>query len=297
MFSTKILHSFVTDLEVINRIEIYKGWFYVAVTGLLLYILINKEFKKRNKILRKLERAIIKAEESDRLKSAFLSNMSHYLRTPMNSILGFVDLLKNRNLDEEKRMKFLSIVNEQSNYLLHFIDNIIEISKLQEGQTQVNINNFVLNDLMRKIRMRYQTELEIAGKNKLVKLTGTFPENDITMNSDVEKIEYILTHLLSNSLKFTAKGEIEFGYELNQNKVVFYVFDTGCGIAPEKQKLITRTFMLSDPDVNKENIGIGFGLALSNGYVKLLKGRLWLDTSILQGTRFYISLPLDITTS
>ncbi|NJK98498.1 MAG: hypothetical protein HC905_29480 [Bacteroidales bacterium] len=105
LYSDKAMRILITDADLIKKVEVFKGWFYVFVTGILLFLLIRKELSKRNQILRELEKAKLKAEESDKLKSAFLSNMSHYLRTPLNSILGFVDLLKNRNLDDEKREK------------------------------------------------------------------------------------------------------------------------------------------------------------------------------------------------
>lgn len=292
-FSDKILHTLVTDAEQAKTIEVFKGFVYVAITGFLLYVLIRKEFKRRNKILLELNEAKLKAEESDRLKTAFLANMSHYLRTPMNSILGFVDILKRRNLDDEKREKFLTIINEQSNHLLQFIDNIIEISKLQEGQTKVNIEEFSLNNLIRKIQLRYQTEIDHLEKGKKIKLTGSVLNEDMIMHNDSEKIEYIFTNLLSNSIKFTKQGEINFGYTVKNGWINFFVFDTGIGIPAEKQELITKTFMLSEPELNQENIGIGLGLAITKGLVKLLNGKLWLESSNNKGSKFCFSVPAN----
>jgi len=293
LFSDKVLHAFVVEIDKANRLEIYKGWFFVAITGILLYLLINKELYRRTGILRELEKAIAKSEESDKLKTAFLNNISHYLRTPMNSILGFVDLLKNRNLDDEKREKFLSIVNEQSNHLLQFINSIIEISKIQEGQIKLNIKEFSLNALLRKIQFRYQTEIEFAKKNNSLKITGSY-STDIILKNDVEIIEYILTNLLSNSVKFSTTGEIRFGYQTNKNEIEFFVLDTGCGIPFDKQELITKTFMLSDSNVNIENVGVGLGLAITSGFVKLLKGRLWLEKSNANGTEFRFTIPKNL---
>lgn len=290
-FSDRILYSVVTDLEQAKKIEVFKGFLYVAITGILLYTLIRKELKRRNKILLELKEAKQKAEESDKLKTAFLANMSHYLRTPMNSILGFVDILKRRNLDEEKREKFLTIINEQSNHLLQFIDNIIEISKLQEGQTKVNTQDFSLNTLLKKIRLRYQTEIEHSDKAAKIELTCSLLSDDVIMYSDPDKIEYIFTNLLSNSIKFTKQGEIRFGYKVKDKDVEFFVFDTGIGIPTEKQELITQTFMLSDPELNQANTGIGLGLAITKGLVKLLNGELWLDNSSNKGTKFCFSIP------
>lgn len=293
LFSDKALHALVSDPRQIKQIEVIKGWFYVLITGILLYMLINAELKRRNKILKELRESKQKAEESDKLKTAFLSNLSHYLRTPMNSILGFVDLLQNRNLDEEKQSKFLSIINEQSSHLLLFINNIIEISKLQGGQTIVSIKKFSIRDLLSKLLLRYQTELDFLNKTEQVKLTlvNNFPE--AVIENDAPKLEYIFTNLLSNAIKFTNKGEISFGFKRTEYGDTFFVSDTGCGIPEERQVLIIQTFMHSDPDVNKENIGSGLGLAITNGLVKLLNGNLWIEKSDNTGTEIRFKIPLN----
>jgi signal transduction histidine kinase len=291
LFSDKMLHSIVSDPIKRFEIEVYKGWFFVAVTGIMLFFLIKAEMKKRNLILQELRTAKLKAEESDKLKTAFLANVSHYLRTPMNSILGFVDLLQNRNLDPKKQEVFLSIINEQSNHLLLFINNIIEISKLQGGQTIVNITEFSLNELMRKMQLRYQAELDYMKKIDQIQLKGVYERNDTLLKNDAEKLEYILTNLITNAIKFTKKGEIQFGYRTHSNDTEFFVIDTGSGIPAEKQELITKTFMLSDPEINKENIGVGLGLAITNGLVKLLNGRLWLVKSDSSGSEFRFVIP------
>ncbi|HEX3009598.1 MAG TPA: HAMP domain-containing sensor histidine kinase [Bacteroidales bacterium] len=293
LFSDKAARAFSKSEEAAHHIELYKGWFFVTITGFLLYLLIHAELKKRNKILNELQKSKLKAEESNKLKSAFLANISHYLRTPMNSILGFVDLLQNRNLDEKKKERFLSIVNEQSQHLLQFINNIIEISKLQGGQTEINVKEFSINELIRKLQVRYQTEIECSGRGNTIVLKGAYLGKDVVVNSDQQKLEYILTNLLSNAVKFTKSGEINFGYNLKDSQIEFFVSDTGIGIPLEKQEIIIDTFMHSDPDVEHENIGIGLGLAITNGMVKLLGGNLWLKKSDDKGTDFRFSIPVD----
>lgn len=290
LYSDKALHKFVTDENLIKKIEVYKGWFFVAVTGVFLYMLIRTELRHRNKIYQELQKSKTKAEESDKLKSAFLGNMSHYLRTPMNSILGFVDLLQNRNLDESKKEKFLTVVNEQSNHLLQFINNILEISKLQNGQTEVNTKQFSINELFRKLQIRYQTEIEYL--HKPVKLKGVYQTQDTLFYNDYEKLEYILTNLLSNAVKFTKEGEIHFGYTIKNGEAEIYVSDTGIGISPDKQELILNTFMLADPNLNNENTGMGLGLAITKGMVKVLNGKLWLEKSDSKGTEFRFTIPV-----
>lgn len=296
-FSDKAVNVLFSDHEKVLTVSLYKGWGFVFCTGLLLYWMLHKDLMRRNKILNDLKESKLKAEESDKLKTAFLSNMSHYLRTPMNSILGFVDILKERNIDEKKRERFLTIINEQSNHLLQFIDNIIEISKLQEGQTSVNIKEFSINELLKKVNTRYQTELEFLNKKDRICLRCSLLEKDLIMKNDPDKIEYIFNNLLSNALKFTQNGEIMFGGVLKNDNIEFFVSDTGVGISPEKQKLIIKTFMLSDPNTSQENTGIGLGLAITNGFVSLLNGRLWLNNSNPQGTIFCFTIPVNFNPS
>jgi signal transduction histidine kinase len=292
-FSDNVVNTLFSDPRKVLSISVYKGWAFVFFTGILLYWMLHNDLKRKNKILNELKESKLKAEESDRLKTAFLKNMSHYLRTPMNSILGFVDVLKQRNIDENKRERFLSIINEQSNHLLQFIDNIIEISKLQEGQTIVNIKEFSINELLKKINKRYQIELEFLNKKDQINIHCSPLEADIIMKNDPDKIEYIFTNLLSNALKFTKNGEIMYGGVLKNENIEFYVSDTGIGIPPEKQQLIIKTFMLSDPNTSQENAGIGLGLAITNGFVSLLNGHLWLNSSNSQGTIFCFTIPVD----
>jgi signal transduction histidine kinase len=290
LFSDGLVLQITHDPYKIQTISIYKGWFYVLITGILLYILVKNEIKKRAELYQKLLDANRKATESDQLKTAFLSNISHYIRTPMNSILGFVELLESRNLDDEKRIQFHRIINEQSSQLLELIGNIIEISKIHTGQIEIKNQSFAINQSLNQLF--YYSQLLIDELNKPIAIKAICGLNDVDLlNSDEDKIKHILKELLSNAIKYTMKGEIEFGYINNKDHLIFYVKDTGPGISENIKKHLFNSFMFP---VNTELIlpkGSGLGLYMSAGLVKLLGGTLWLEYTGPNGSKFCFSIP------
>ena len=292
LFSDKLLYSITNDLHQINTISIYKGWFYVLITGILLYILIKREIKKRNDLYNELLASNEKASESERLKSAFLSNLSHYIRTPMNSILGFADLIQNRNLDEEKRNKFLTLINEKSHHLLQTINNIIEISKIQEGQVGIDRRQFSIHSMFHRLILNYEQDIIKKDNGVLLYKNISLTNDEDVMISDYEKLSNIISNLLSNAVNFTEHGEIELGVKVNDNQYIFYVRDTGIGISIEKQKNIFANFLQGQSDIQNISEGSGLGLYLSSSLVRLLGGKLWVESSNEGGSLFCFSIPI-----
>ena len=293
VFPDKVVERIFIDPHQISYVQTYKGWFYVFVTGLLLFLWIRNEIKKRNTLYNQLLESNKKALESDRLKTAFLSNISHYIRTPMNSILGFTELIQNPDIEPEKRERFNELINDQSRHLLQLLNNIIDISKIQTDQVTINYEHFQLNTIIRKI---YNScLLNMMQMNPSVKLSYTtgMPDGQDEINSDIEKIQHIFIQLINNSIKFTHKGEIEFGYNLNDNIYNCYVRDTGCGIPQEKEKHLISGFMFSSPFEWDPSEGIGLGLYLSAGLVKFLGGKLWLEYTSTDGSKFCFTIPKE----
>ena len=290
LFSDNLLYSITKDPYQINTISIYKGWFYVLITGLLLFLLVKREITKRNKLYNDLLEANKKAMEADRLKSAFLSNLSHYIRTPMNSILGFSELIQNRNLDEEKRTRFLTLINEKSHHLLQTISNIVEISKIQEGQIEINNTAFSVNTLFSKLSLVYELEIAKKGNNTILYSNLSLKESEDEIVADFNKVYHILSNLLSNAVNFTINGKIEIGAKTENGFYIFYVKDTGPGISIEKQKMLFVNFMHGSADIQHASEGTGIGLFLSANLAKLLGGKLWLDSSNENGSMFCFKL-------
>jgi len=240
------------------------------------------------------------AEESDRLKSAFLANMSHEIRTPMNGIIGFTQLLKAREVPEEKQRDFLQLIDEQSRQLLKIIDDIIDISKIEANQLRIEKSTFCLNDLFYELYNSYSVQMgasEDKKEDKPVKLDLSLElsREESCIFSDRLRIRQILTNLLSNAFKFTSNGTIAFGYELiAPDTFRFFVSDTGAGIPGDKLEEIFERFRQADESATTaKHEGTGLGLAISQNLVQLLSGELWAESRENEGSVFYFTLPYE----
>ncbi len=254
----------------------------------------NKEFTELNK---KLKKSQSKAKKIYRQKSAFLANMSHEIRTPMNGILGFVNLLNRNKLTKEKREKYINIINSNGKHLMSIISDIIDISKIEAKRLTLKKKNYEINSILDELYTQFS--LEIAKKeNCNIKLIKTIPEEfpqNYMMTNDV-RLKQIFTNLITNAIKFTKKGTIEFGYELQNNKtILFFVKDTGMGVPAESQKIIFNRFRQANDLEVSEYGGTGLGLSISEGLVRLLKGKIWLESEIDKGSSFYFTHPYEPT--
>lgn len=230
-----------------------------------------------------------KAEQSDQLKSAFLANMSHEIRTPMNGILGFAELLKEPNLAGEKQQEYISIIEESGERMLNIINDIISISKIEAGLMEVNIQNSNINDQIDYIYHFFLPEVNNKGLQLFCHNALSSEEANIT--TDREKVFAILTNLVKNAVKHTEKGSIEFGYTKEDNKLVFYVKDSGIGIPENRKEAIFKRFVQADIANKMALQGAGLGLSISKAYVEMLGGQLWVDSKEGEGSTFYFSLP------
>lgn len=240
-----------------------------------------------------LRKAKKEAEESDKLKSAFLANMSHEVRTPMNGIMGLAHLLANPELGSEAQQEYVNLILNSGNVLISLLDDIMDVSRIEAKQIVASKEDFQLNELIKELHGFFSTELEVMGK-KVLELCYKLALDDESsvINTDRLKLRQILVNLLSNALKFTETGRIEFGYQLQPDKsLLFYVSDTGIGISPEKQKRIFERFVQADDSLSRHFGGSGLGLSICKGFVDLLGGKIWVDSSPNKGAKFYFTLP------
>lgn len=291
LFSDKLAASITIDPHQIQRISLIKGWLFIAVTGFLLFSLVKNEIKRRNLIYEQLLEAKKKAEESDRLKTTFLSNLSHYIRTPMNGILGFIELLEDKDISEENHLLFSTYINDMSQNLLQTLNSIIEISRIQAGQANVNIESFKLNELMERIAEKARIDLMKTNKNVDILTINGFTEDHDNVTSDREKIRQVLSNIMDNAVNFTDQGTIEIGYAKEDNNLVFWVKDTGKGISEEKTELLFNGFLNNTSTTYTLGEGAGLGLPLSSGLIKLLGGNLWIESTGKSGSKFCFSIP------
>jgi len=240
-----------------------------------------------------LIRAKDKAEESDRLKSAFLSNMSHEIRTPMNGILGFSDLLKAPDLSGEEHREYIDIIEKSGNRMLNILNDIVSISKIESGLMEVNMQYTDINEQIDFIHSLFKLEIEEKGIRFLIK--NSLKGKEAYIQSDSEKIYGILANLVKNALKFTKEGSIELGCQLKTEKessgFEFYVKDTGIGIPKDRQKAIFDRFIQADVSGEMAYQGAGLGLSISKAYLELLGGRIWVESEEGKGSVFYFTLP------
>ena len=256
------------------------------------YLSLNEEYKSQNEILNVAKE---KAEESERLKTAFLHNMSHEIRTPLNAIIGFSKMLDSRDLSSDKQNIFISIIEESSNQLLSTINDILSISSLETKQEQIRISVVNTNNIILDLLTMFNTQ----AINQNISLYSKQPLTDkqSEIYTDKNKLTQILTHLLTNAFKFTHEGTIEFGYTLVETQSIappliqFYVKDTGIGINSEIQNKIFESFRQAELEMNRKYGGTGLGLAISKGFVELLGGKIWVESSSDQGSTFYFTIP------
>jgi PAS domain S-box-containing protein len=251
------------------------------------------DITNRKQAEEELKTAKEKAEESDRLKSAFLANMSHEIRTPLNAIMGFTQLMNNKSVSPEKQQNYLNIIQNRSHLLLQLINDIIDLSKIDANQIKLEKQTFSLNKLLSEIYSSFQMRLEYEGKSHLgFQLDKGVDDSQSFIYSDYSRLEQIFSNLLSNALKFTEEGSIRFGYKRSgKADLLFYVEDTGVGIAKDDQERIFDRFSQADESLAKKFGGTGLGLAISKSLIELLGGEIWVESRKHQGSTFYFTLP------
>jgi len=247
------------------------------------------DITERKKIEEELIRARDKAEQSDRLKTAFLHNISHEIRTPMNAIIGFTTLLDSPDTDEESRKQYIDIIAQSSNQLLSIISDIVDYSNLETGLVKLSRATININSLIRHVYDQYRLRAQQQGL--ILNFTTHLDDSEAKVLTDETKVVQVISNLLNNSLRFTKEGRIEFGYVLRGEMIEFFVSDTGIGIAPEfQEKVFERFFQVEGPS-SKQYSGTGLGLSISKAYVELLGGKIWLISTPGEGSLFCFSIP------
>ena len=254
--------------------------------------LLNYVFELENKV-RELERKLEEnTNKTEKLKTTFLGNVSHELRTPMNAILGFSNLLIDKNLSSEKKEEYMEHIHQSSSYLLRLVDTMIDVSLLEANELRINKEYCNLNKLMQQVYYYFNIEKHKINKDHLALLLNIERrKSDFMMYTDHYRLTQILFCLLSNAFKFTNKGIIEFGYFVQDETFLqFYIKDSGKGISYDKMQSIFRRFEKLDEDYGQVE-GMGLGLTLAKGIVSIMGGEIWLEKNVLSGATFNFTLP------
>jgi len=253
------------------------------------FIAIKEDITELKETLSDLQLAKEKAEESNALKNEFLHNMSHEIRTPMNGIMGFSNLLCELEDCTDMQKNYTSIINNSSTQLLNIINDILEISTLETKQIEVNESEFDINQFILELYSIY----EMKSKERKIPLylkKGLKNDNSLII-SDKTKISKILSNLLDNAFKFTTFGKIEFGYDIKNENIVFYVKDTGIGISRDKQNKVFERFSQESSQTAQRFGGLGLGLSIAKENTELLGGRLTIQSERNIGSTFYVEIP------
>jgi len=257
------------------------------------YETINKEYQALNKKLNITNNKLYiekgKVEKANKLTHEFLHNMSHEIRTPMNGIIGFADMLKTDDLNEDQRTRYVSIINSSCQQLLHIIDDILEISRLDTKKVPVFEEDICLNTLIAELSSVFK--LKIKELNIDLRIKKDLPDNDSYINTDKVKLLKILGNLLDNAIKFTSEGYIELGYYTENKNLVIYVKDTGVGISSENYKNIFNRFSQEEKQLSQKSGGLGLGLSIAKENTELIGGTISLKSIKGKGTTFYVTIP------
>lgn len=248
-----------------------------------------EDISERKKYEMELIKSKEKAEESDRLKTAFMNNISHEIRTPLNAIVGFSSLLGESDLDPESKHSYVDLVTKSSDHLVAVLSDIMEISNIEAGILKFNENEVNLNVLLNDLYKQFN--LKAVEKGIDLRITTEFSDSSSYIKTDSTKLVKVLSNLLCNALKFTYKGQIEFGYKLTNNYLEFHVTDTGIGIHEEMHDKVFNRFYQVNYSSSRPYEGTGLGLSISKAYIELSGGRIWLKSKPGQGTTLYFTIP------
>ena len=259
------------------------------ITGIILNINDQKAFETE------LKKAKEKAEESDRLKSSFLANMSHEIRTPMNAILGFTDLLIYSQLNPSEQHEYLNLIKRSGENLLTLINDIIDISKIESGELKIVEDKINLHDMVKEVHSVGLSLCNNLQKQIEFKIKKPLDESPLYIYTDPLRIYQILLNLVSNAIKFTEKGFIEVGYEVNEEQqLLISVKDTGPGIPDKDKAIIFERFRQIDESTIKKHGGTGLGLSITKSLVQLMKGEIRVESQISKGAEFIVKIPVRI---
>ena len=251
---------------------------------------ISRDITERKHFEEQLLVAKEKAEASDRLKTAFIRNITHEILTPLNGMLGFGHILTDPSLSIEEKEEFLALVNSSSNRLVTTVNNIMDISLIVSGNQELNYTSFSPLRLLHEIKDKFSQSC--TDKNLELIIANQPDAIELLIHSDMVILRKVISHLVDNAVKFTIQGSVTIGFTKMGNRVEFFVKDTGTGIDEETQKLMYEPFMQKDADLNRTHEGSGLGLAIVKGYIELMGGNIQVESKENVGSVFKFIIPV-----
>lgn len=253
----------------------------------------NTDITESKKLQEELIAAKEKAEKAISVQSSFIQNISHEVRTPMNSILGFTELLQ-KTIKSGSEEKFLSAISYNGKQLLRLIDDIVDLSRLDKNELSLTKSIVQPEKVINQTKMQFEgLKLMLQKDNLDLKLeTSEVPPN-IYLYTDFHRLQQVINNLVSNAVKYTDEGYVEIGFDLDEKRkeIIFHVKDTGIGIDRENFRRVFKRFQQFNPASKNKFSGTGLGLAISKNLVKLFGGKIWFDSLPGKGTTFYFTHP------
>lgn len=257
------------------------------------YLVIIGDITQRKKAENQLIHEKERAEESDRLKTAFIANISHEIRTPINHIMGFLELLSFDDLDAETRNEYRGIIHSSSQSLLNSIENIIDIARIKTGQVVLKNSEVKVNEIIQSLENGAK-EIAIKNNKQALTIKTDVPKdsNSYYIEVDKKRLYQILKNLIENAIKFTKEGTVEFGFKSHRDSsLLFFVKDSGIGISKEDYDTIFESFRQIDYRTTRVVEGSGIGLSISNGLAELMGAKLELKSVVGKGSVFTLNFP------
>ena len=254
-------------------------------------IAIKEDITEKKKMFEELVEAKEHAEESDKLKTAFLNNISHEIRTPFNGILGFLSLIQNEDLSDAEKYEYINIINQSADRLMNTINDIVEIAQIQAGQIKLTLTETNISNLANDLFEQYKSDAEIKGVRFI--LNNKLSITDCWLNTDSIKLNTMLVYLIKNAIKFTTSGVINFTILKNTDCMVFSIKDTGIGIPESKQKIIFERFTQANVSSLRQFEGSGLGLSIAKAYVEMMRGKIWVESEEGKGSTFSFTIPYN----
>jgi PAS domain S-box-containing protein len=257
------------------------------------FVAVKEDITEKKKLWNELVISRDKAEESDRLKTAFLSNISHEIRTPMNGILGFAELLREPLLTGEEQQEYIGLIQQSGERMMKLITDIIEISRIDANVAATELSETPLNSLLENLYHVFRREAESKGLE--LNWKAGLSNSESIIETDSAKLQLIMSNLLQNALKFTHEGHVDFGYDKKDGLLEFYVVDSGIGVPDEMKEKIFERFSQVDNSLSRLHEGAGLGLSITKAYIELLGGIIHVEPCSCGGSRFFFTLPYTPT--
>ncbi len=279
-----------------------KGETKCKVSGSLLekqdknsYLLLFKDFSEENKYIEQIAKAKLFADDLSQRKSLFIAKLSHEMRTPLNVIIGFLNVLKEGKLDNATRIEYINIIQSNAEQLLLLINDVIDFSKIEAGQFTIKEEPCQINLILDQFKIWLEEEIKNKKLSVEINVNKGLTNEEAIIISDELRIKQVLNNLLNNALKFTEKGSINLGYSLTNGFLEFYVKDSGVGMTKDDIQTIFNYFIQGTEGKKSSHKGYGLGLAISKRIVELMGGSIWVESEPGKGTHFYFTIPYKIS--